>query len=63
MLLYAESIKPQNSEGESPDVVTIILRWILENTKAKLIQFLDKITELVNELFQSKERQKEEYYE
>ncbi|KAL2527031.1 Uncharacterized conserved protein (UCP012943) [Abeliophyllum distichum] len=35
-----------------------ILSWIIVNTRAKIMQLIDKITELVNELFEPREREK-----
>ncbi|OAY78003.1 hypothetical protein ACMD2_23385 [Ananas comosus] len=40
---------------EDADIITNILKWILENTKAKIWELIDKIIHLVNELFFSRE--------
>ncbi|XP_077235391.1 uncharacterized protein LOC143877292 [Tasmannia lanceolata] len=47
----------ENTDGSSPppekrpEVATRILRWILGSTKAKIMDFMDKIMKLVNDLF------------
>lgn len=55
MLLCAESTKPQNSEARNHDIVTIILRWILESAKPKIMDFVVKIMKVVDDLFSIQE--------
>ncbi|KAF8412968.1 hypothetical protein HHK36_000940 [Tetracentron sinense] len=38
------------SSDENYDVVTTILRWILDITRANIMEFIEKITKLVNEV-------------
>nr|POE67570.1 hypothetical protein CFP56_65017 [Quercus suber] len=38
--------------NEEPDLATRILKWILDATKAKVIELIEKFLSLVNELFQ-----------
>ncbi|KAA8539782.1 hypothetical protein F0562_026474 [Nyssa sinensis] len=49
-----------SSDGSSDDLnaATSILSRILDNTKAKMMELIDKITKLVNELFQSPDSEK-----
>ncbi|CAI9771828.1 unnamed protein product [Fraxinus pennsylvanica] len=47
---------PEGSDDSNP--AKDILNWIFMNTKAKIMQLIDKITELVNELFEPREREK-----
>ncbi|KAL2550113.1 hypothetical protein Fot_11643 [Forsythia ovata] len=47
---------PEGSDDSNP--AKDILSWIFLNTKAKIMQLIDKITELVNELFEPREREK-----
>ncbi|KAG1359267.1 hypothetical protein COCNU_08G007130 [Cocos nucifera] len=52
------STEQQRFSGD-PDIITKILGWILENTMTKIVDFIDKITKLVNELFHPGEREKD----
>ncbi|XP_072966777.1 uncharacterized protein [Typha angustifolia] len=38
------------------DIVTRVMSWILENAMSKILELIDKITNLVNELFHSQEK-------
>ncbi|KAJ6849603.1 uncharacterized protein M6B38_267815 [Iris pallida] len=49
----------ENSEPQGSDKGLNILNWILDGTKAKITEFFEKITELVNDIFQSQEKDKE----
>ncbi|XAR71821.1 hypothetical protein NMG60_11018253 [Bertholletia excelsa] len=53
-LLEADNSIPHSPEDSSDgsDTTTNILSWIFNNTKAKVVELIDKITKLVNELFQ-----------
>ncbi|KAG1354436.1 hypothetical protein COCNU_07G005480 [Cocos nucifera] len=44
------------SSDEHPDVTPGILRWILDGTKSKLMEFIHNITELVGGLFHLQEK-------
>lgn len=55
----AESAKPQNSGGRNyKDVGMMILKWLIESTKAKIAEFCNEIAKLVNEFFPSEEKRK-----
>lgn len=45
------------SSSEEPDLATYILRWILEITKAKIMELVEKFQSLVNEVLWSSERE------
>ncbi|GMY23283.1 putative Post-SET domain-containing protein [Fagus crenata] len=47
---------PQSSD-EEPDLAAHILRWILDATKAKVIELIEKFRSLVNELFQPPDKE------
>lgn len=53
----AKDDAPQNSEDSSPDEPsedsTNIVRWIFDNTKTKVMEVIDRITELMNHLFEN----------
>ncbi|KAJ6835564.1 uncharacterized protein M6B38_332530 [Iris pallida] len=49
----------ENSEPQAADKGHNILKWILDGTKAKIAEFFGKITELVNDIFRSQEKEKE----
>nr|XP_010919629.1 uncharacterized protein LOC105043677 [Elaeis guineensis] len=44
------------SSDEHPDVAPGILRWILDGTKSKIMEFIHKITKLVGDLFHLQEK-------
>lgn len=52
----------QSSE-KSPDkstcAATVILKWIVDSAKAKVMDIIEKISKLVNELFQTLENKKD----
>lgn len=52
--------KPESSDDGTDDSneATNVLRWIFDNTKAKVMEVIEKITNLMNELFQSSDDQK-----
>ncbi|KAJ4949999.1 hypothetical protein NE237_026831 [Protea cynaroides] len=50
----AEDASSQSSD-ESPDTAATILKWILDNTKAKVRELIERLTKLVNEVFQPPE--------
>ncbi|XP_059460718.1 uncharacterized protein LOC132189900 isoform X4 [Corylus avellana] len=53
-------LDPDESSGNSDDSneATNILRWIFDNTKAKFMEAINKITKLMNNLFQSADDEK-----
>ncbi|RVW15183.1 hypothetical protein CK203_090700 [Vitis vinifera] len=55
-LCTAEEESSQSS-SEEPDLATHILRWILEITKAKIMELVEKFQSLVNEVLWSSERE------
>ncbi|KAK1306644.1 hypothetical protein QJS10_CPA10g00922 [Acorus calamus] len=57
---YAVNNEPAQESDEDPDITTKILRWIIDNTKAKVTEFVDKITKLVNGLLRHSETEKHE---
>ncbi|KAK1261341.1 hypothetical protein QJS04_geneDACA018449 [Acorus gramineus] len=57
---YAVNNEPAQESDEDPDITTKILRWIIDNTKAKVTEFIDKITKLVNDLLHHSETEKHE---
>ncbi|KAJ0661782.1 hypothetical protein HanOQP8_Chr14g0552311 [Helianthus annuus] len=48
---FYEGDEVESSDG--PAQVPDVLQWILINTKAKLMEIVKKITEMVNRMFQS----------
>nr|DAD47732.1 TPA_asm: hypothetical protein HUJ06_017669 [Nelumbo nucifera] len=56
-LCAAENGSQQSSQGSS-NVAGSILRLILDGTKAKAMELIEKIRKLVNEIFQAPEREK-----
>ena len=52
LIQTAEDENPESSSVE-PDLGALILRWILEITKAKIMELVEKFQSLVNEVFQS----------
>lgn len=49
----------KSDEGsDTSDTATNFLSWIIVNTKAKVMELLDKITKLVNEFFHIREGDK-----
>eukprot|EP00268_Persea_americana_P063491 TRINITY_DN823_c0_g1_i2.p1 TRINITY_DN823_c0_g1~~TRINITY_DN823_c0_g1_i2.p1 ORF type:complete len:311 (-),score=38.93 TRINITY_DN823_c0_g1_i2:2253-3185(-) len=46
------------SSKEESEAVTQFLRWILDNTKAKIAEIIDKIAKLMNDLFQPSEKER-----
>lgn len=52
----------ENREPQGSDKGQNILNWILDGTKAKITEFFEKITELVNDIFQSQEKDNERDY-
>ncbi|KAJ6737469.1 hypothetical protein OIU85_019522 [Salix viminalis] len=53
----AEEYRKESCEEES-DIAARVLRWIMDITKAKIIELVDKFTLLVNEVFQPIEKEK-----
>eukprot|EP00258_Populus_trichocarpa_P016530 XP_006375249.1 uncharacterized protein LOC18105156 isoform X1 [Populus trichocarpa] len=53
----AEDCRKESCEEES-DIAACVLRWIMDITKAKIIELLDKFTLLMNEVFQPIEKEK-----
>lgn len=53
----AESSQLESSNEDS-QVIAQFLRWILDNTKAKIAEIMDKITNLMNELFRPTEKER-----
>ncbi|XP_011033104.1 PREDICTED: uncharacterized protein LOC105131696 isoform X2 [Populus euphratica] len=49
--------RKESCEEES-DIAACVLRWIMDITKAKIIELLDKFTLLMNEVFQPIEKEK-----
>lgn len=51
------------SSDKSPDksacAATVILKWIVDSAKAKVMEIIEKISKLVNELFQTVESEKD----
>lgn len=58
--------KAQSSEvrvpDDDPDVPTGILRWIMDGTKGKIMEFFDMISKFVNEIFHPQENRKSEEF-
>ncbi|KAL7001713.1 hypothetical protein U1Q18_002861 [Sarracenia purpurea var. burkii] len=56
-LTKADNGVPENSNhsADGSNAATDILRWIFNNTMAKLMELMEKITKLANELFQPSE--------
>ncbi|XP_043718030.1 uncharacterized protein LOC122665976 [Telopea speciosissima] len=52
-----EDANSQRSD-ESPDRAASILKWILNNTKAKVLELIEKLRQLVNEVFQPPQKEK-----
>nr|POE52489.1 hypothetical protein CFP56_35016 [Quercus suber] len=48
--IFVNYVRPLSNE--EPDLATRILMWILDATKAKVIELIEKFASLVNELFQ-----------
>uniref|UniRef100_A0A2N9FK98 Uncharacterized protein n=1 Tax=Fagus sylvatica TaxID=28930 RepID=A0A2N9FK98_FAGSY len=48
--------RPQSSD-EEPDLAANILRWILDATRTKVIELIEKFLSLVNELFQPPDKE------
>lgn len=44
--------------GDGPQVATQFLKWILDNTKKKMAELIEKIMKLVTDLLQSQEKEK-----
>ncbi|KAK1286151.1 hypothetical protein QJS10_CPB20g01436 [Acorus calamus] len=57
---HAVNNEPAQESDEDPDITTKILRWIIDNAKAKVTEFVDKITKLVNDLLHHSETEKHE---
>lgn len=55
--LCAAEEESSQSSSEEPDLATHILRWILEITKAKIMELVEKFQSLVNEVLRSSERE------
>lgn len=55
--LCAAEEESSQSSTEEPDLATHILRWILEITKAKIMELVEKFQSLVNEVLRSSERE------
>lgn len=56
MIIYAAESNELRSSDESSDdsnPAINIIRWIFDNTKAKVMEVMEKITNIVNELFKS----------
>ena len=56
-LIHAAEEESSQSSSEEPDLATHILRWILEITKAKIMELVEKFQSLVNEVLRSSERE------
>ncbi|KAJ0970631.1 hypothetical protein J5N97_018590 [Dioscorea zingiberensis] len=53
----ADSVEPQNSDDHPcPDAPGGVLKWIVNNTKARIMEVFHKITELVGNLFHSHQK-------
>ncbi|GFY84375.1 hypothetical protein Acr_03g0011490 [Actinidia rufa] len=59
-LVKADKSVPENTDNSSggPNAALDILSGIFENTKAKVMEIIEKVTKLVNELFQPSENEK-----
>lgn len=59
MLILIQTAKEERSQssGEELDLGKLILKWILEITKAKIMELVEKFQSLVNEVFQSSGRE------
>ncbi|PSS33189.1 Protein PHOTOPERIOD-INDEPENDENT EARLY FLOWERING like [Actinidia chinensis var. chinensis] len=59
-LVKADKSVPENTDNSSggPNAVMDILSGIFENTKAKVMEIIEKVIKLVNELFQPSENEK-----
>lgn len=60
-MIYAvenKELQSPNESSEDSNEVANILRWIFDNTKAKVMEVIENITKLMNELFQSPDNQK-----
>ncbi|XP_042991619.1 uncharacterized protein LOC122318393 [Carya illinoinensis] len=53
-----KELQSPNESSEDSNEVANILRWIFDNTKAKVMEVIENITKLMNELFQSPDNQK-----
>ncbi|XP_042510924.1 uncharacterized protein LOC122086249 [Macadamia integrifolia] len=51
----AEDANSQRSD-ESPDTAAGLLKWILDNSKAKVLELIEKLIKLVNEVFQPEQK-------
>ena len=56
----ADKSVPENTDNSSggPNAAMDILSGIFENTKAKVMEIIEKVIKLVNELFQPSENEK-----
>jgi len=50
--LYTVDCKRPQCSNEEPDLAASILRWILDATKAKVLELIEKFLWLVNDVFQ-----------
>ena len=57
LICTAEEYRKESCEEES-DIAARVLRWIMDITKAKIIELVDKFTLLMNEVFQPIEKEK-----
>ncbi|GFS35554.1 hypothetical protein Acr_00g0040590 [Actinidia rufa] len=48
----AKEDMPESSTSEEPDLATLLLNWILEITKAKVLELIEQFISLVNIIFQ-----------
>lgn len=53
---YTAGSNQLESSKEESEAVTQFLRWILDNTKAKIAEIIDKIAKLMNDLFHPSEK-------
>ncbi|PSS11833.1 DM7 family protein [Actinidia chinensis var. chinensis] len=50
--------RPESSTSEEPDLATLLLNWILEITKAKVLELTEQFSSLVNTIFQPPDTKK-----
>ncbi|XP_042496102.1 uncharacterized protein LOC122075208 isoform X2 [Macadamia integrifolia] len=55
-LCIAEDSSSPSSDG-SPDIAASILKWILDHTKAKVMELIEKLTKLVNDVFECPQKE------
>lgn len=53
MVLHAAKASRTQRSDEEPDLVSIILRWILDNMKLKILQLIENLKSLISKSLES----------